>query len=85
MADDCKTGNYTAVFRGVSIVILAAVIVWMCSTVRTTETAVAIHTEQIGNIYKVQTEIKEANKEMLKLLGEIRLDQLRRAGIVQGR
>jgi len=80
---DCKDSNYMAIFRGVCVIITGAVIIWMCSTVRTNETSIAVHKEQIVNIHKVQSEIKDTNKEMLKLLNAIRYDQLKRTGIVQ--
>ena len=80
---DCKDSNYMAIFRGVCVIITGAVIIWMCSTVRTNETSIAVHGEQIVNIHAVQKELKADSKEMLRLLGEIRLDQLRKAGIAQ--
>jgi len=80
---DCRDSNFIMIFRGVCILIVGTVIIWMCATVRTNETAIAVHGEQILNIHKVQSEIKDTNKEMLKLLNAIRYDQLKRTGIVQ--
>ena len=79
----CKKGiSLSYIGSGICIVVVAALIIWMCSSVQSHETRLTLSEDRYGRIQRDISDIKftieKSAEEQSKLLYEIRQDQIKR-------
>jgi Tfp pilus assembly protein PilN len=67
---DNQTELVSRIVVGVSIVVLGALFVWVCSTVKTTETRITVLESQFAQVVKDTDEIKRAQAKQTVLSQE---------------
>ena len=82
--NDCRKGvSLIQVISGVSIIVVATLIIWLCSSVQSHETRITLSEDRYGRIQndlrEIKNTIEKSYNEQTQILYAIRHDQKLRA------